>query len=291
MIGDVPLGCRGELVFLTGSASLSVCFPDSGLGRLLREAHPVVAPAPVPATARLCVLRTPEGFRLRRPDGSTETLDADEDGLLRRVEEIVVAHELARRRDEVLLRAAGAVAPDGALLVVGVPGSGKSSVALAWGALGLPHLGDPLVALGQGGRARALARHLEAPPDRLGPSGLGALRPRQGSGGRVRVSPLWFRGGMASEPAPVRVLAELVYDPGAPPAVVDAQAGDAVRAAVQRSRRDAAVLHGGRRPPSPGSGPGDPVDVALGGADVLRLTYSDSVAAARLLADRGGWRH
>ena len=84
--------------------------------------------------------------------------------LLAAVEFAVIMELLALDDQTTHLHAAGAVTPNGAVLVSGLSGAGKSSLAFAWSLAGYPLLGDDVVRVDETGLSRSFPRLLKVAP-------------------------------------------------------------------------------------------------------------------------------
>jgi hypothetical protein len=92
--------------------------------------------------------------------------------LLAAVEFAVITDLLAQDDQTTHLHAAGAVTPNGAVLVPGPSGAGKSSMAFAWSLAGYPLLGDDVVRLDEAGLLRSFPRLLKVDPSLVTHHGL-----------------------------------------------------------------------------------------------------------------------
>lgn len=98
------------------------------------------------------------GYALEAPGGAWRTEELSP--LLVQLE-LSVAEELVRRSGRIGLHAGGVVVGDGAALIPGDGGTGKSSLVAALAARGCPVLGDDVVLLDASGRAHAFRRLLK----------------------------------------------------------------------------------------------------------------------------------
>ena len=106
-----------------------------------------------------------ESFYFRQ--GRTTTPFDSVGDLMAEVEFAIVKELLDRDGAYTHVHAAGAWTPQGALIVTGPAGAGKSSCALAWSMAGLPLFGDDVIRVGPDGLVAPFPRLLKVHPDRL----------------------------------------------------------------------------------------------------------------------------
>jgi hypothetical protein len=261
--------------------AVSVEVPSEALGRAVTELFPDYRRSeedPHASAPRLTIRESTEGFTLEGDgthgdDPSMTTTDREE--LLAAVEGALARMLLRQSPGAVQLHAAGAVVPEGAVLALGPAGAGKSSVALAWSAAGIPLLGDDILFLDAAGRAGGFRRLVKAEAERLLEHGYAPERTPHWS---PRVTECWFdprvAGGWSTGFRRVRTLAFL-------------ERGGAGESVLELERPEALALLLDHV-----TGGDAPADVALDillslldGALPVRLSFDSSARAAGLLLE------
>lgn len=263
--------------------SVAVRVPDAPLARDVAGlfpdyARPAGSGSPPPPD--LEVLRTGEGLRVRGDPallgGREEVAPGSRVALLTWIEEGLARGLLALRSDLVHLHAAGASFPGGAVLALGPPGAGKSSLALAWSLAGHPLLGDDVVFLDGGGGARAFRRLLRIDPGRLTEHG---VDPRETPHWSEDYDRAWFdpggAGGWCRDRVRPTLLAFLDRRPDGPPRVDEMEPPEALALALSG-------VHSTGAPPAACV---DPLGRLVSRARAVRVSYGSSAGAARLFVD------
>lgn len=271
------------VAFGLGGGTVPVRVPDADLARDVARLFPdYVRPAEAGAAPdlRLEADRVGKGYRLRGSPsllgGEGEVRPGTRVDLLTRVEEGLALGLLGLRSRLTHLHAAGAALPGGDVLVLGPPGAGKSSFALAWSLSGRPLLGDDVVFLDTRGRAHPFRRLLRVDPERLTEHGLDPRKTPHWSDAYDRA---WFDpaegGGWCPGPVRPTLVAFLDRRPDATPVVEELEPAEALALALS------GVLSTGASQ----SASVDPIGNLLDGARSVRLSYRRSARAAGLLAE------
>ncbi len=270
----------GLIAYRVESARVDARVEEPSLVDAARALYPDAQVAPDPDRVRVRLLRHPDGsWRVRVPGGEW-TDESPADALVHF--ELSVTDLLAAGIEEMaILHGGAATSREGALLVTGPGGSGKSSLTAALGRLGMPLFGDDVLLLDRAtarlrpfprllrlrGRVRKVLELPDSPPplDELWPE-IAFLHPRD-------LDTRW------AGPAPIRAVLYPRRDDGvSDPSLSPLGGGEGMR------RLTSQLLM------TEGAGPED-FDLlarALEGAELLELRFGRSDRAATLLRERFG---
>jgi len=219
----------------------------------------------------------PDGYAFFSREGCS-TFDSVPD-LLSAVEFAVVSDLLAQDDDSTHLHAAGAVTMNGAVLVSGSSGAGKSSLALAWSLAGRPLLGDDVVRLDENGLLGPFPKLLKVDPDLVTHHGLALDATPAWEPG---CDEAWFdpvsAGGWASAGCRAALVARIEYRAGDAVHVREEEPGVGLRLLL-----DAVQMTGLPREQSM-----DRIIALLEGARVFDVRFGSAREAAHVLTEMVG---
>ncbi len=262
--------------FTLGDGTIAVRTPSQKIAKTVERFLPeyVVSPDEHEPNEIYSVWEEHGGWRVRL-DG-TDVVDSKDclSDVMNAIEQLAITRLLAVTPKVAQVHAAGTVLREGAVLVLGASGAGKTSIALNWSAAGHPVLGDDVVLLDEEGTASPFKRLFMAPADRLATTRATGCKELEWLSTE---SETWYdprSGGGWAEPAPVRTVALVQYTPNTILDVSDLDKAQALSTLL-------ASLHPG----------GLDSDLAIdrcikvvGQAQAVNVKFSDSARAADLLA-------
>ncbi|MGD2136180.1 MAG: hypothetical protein PVF27_08470 [Gemmatimonadales bacterium] len=150
-----------HLAYEVDGRRIAVTLDDPALARPLAALYPAYRPSALgrdrSADLSLDVRSSKQGFLVTDMHGNVQTCTTFGE-VLAAFESVCTEALLHLRADAIPLHASGAVVQGRAVLALGGPGAGKSSLAVSWHQAGIPVLGDDVVLLGEDGRCHPFKR-------------------------------------------------------------------------------------------------------------------------------------
>lgn len=218
-------------VRVTHSWQSSTCVVDVEPLETLDEIAALFPRSIVSATATgdadVRVERTGAGITVTPGDPELHTRSCD---AVSATEHAITMHFLRGDVRHTHLHAAAALAEGGAVLAMGRSGAGKSTLAFTWSQMGIPIFGDDVLPMDGNGLVYTFPRLLKVDTELYRASG---RAPEETLAWDEEADDVWGDpeplGGWAEGAAPIAVLAEITYRPGAALRVEEVRGGEGLR--------------------------------------------------------------